>query len=147
MVKTDKGVFIPLDDSLKSVQAGEVISVKYSVVRNPKFLRKAFALFNFVFDALPEPEPIKFKGQMIAPLRDFDTARKELIIMAGFHEMVIKLDGTVKLKAKSISFAKMEEDEFSRLYSALIDTALRVLPYTMTAEQLDNSVNQLMGFA
>lgn len=147
LVKTDKNTFVPMGDELNAVQPGEVITVKYSFVRNPAFHRKMFALFNFVFDALPEPSPVIYRGKSIVPLRDFDTARKELIILAGFHEMVIKLDGTVKLKAKSISYAKMDNEEFKKLYSAVIDAALKVLPYEMTGEQLDHNIEQLMRFA
>ena len=130
-----------------AVQPGEVITCKYSFVRNPAFHRKMFALFTFVFDALPEPSPIKYRGADVVPLRDFETARKELIVLAGFHEMVVKLDGTVKLIAKSISYARMEQDEFQALYSAVIDAALRVLPYKMTGSELDKAVDDLMRFA
>ena len=146
LVKTDKGVFVPLGNEFDAVAAGEVITCKYSFARNPRFHRKMFALFKFVFDALPEPEPIQFRGNEITPLLNFDVARKELTIMAGFYEVVGKIDGSAKAVAKSLSYASMDNEEFAKVYSAVIDVALRVLPYSMTKEQLDKSIEDLMRF-
>lgn len=74
--------------------------------------------------------------------------RQELTIMAGYYDVVAKVDGTVKAKAKSLAFGSMSEEEFSAVYSAVIDVGLRVLPYSMSADQLDNAVNELIrGFA
>lgn len=148
IVKTDKpNMFLAMDDSLKTIQPGEVITVKYSKARNPRFHRKAFALFKFIFDALPEPDPVNFRGHDIVPAKDFETVRKELTIMAGFYDVVGKVDGSVKLTAKSLSFASMDEDEFRQVYSALIDVGLRVLPYSMTGDELERAVeNLVVGF-
>ena len=83
---------------------------------------------------------------MVEPLRDFDTARKELTVMAGFYDVVSKLDGSVKLLAKSLRFASMDNEEFAKVYSSVIDVALKVLPYTMTGRELDDAVENLMRF-
>lgn len=146
--KTDKpNLFMAMDDALDSVQPGEVITVKYRKARNPRFHRKAFALFKFLFDALPEPDSIKFRGHDVVPVKDFDTVRKELTVMAGFYEVVGRVDGSVKLTAKSLSFASMDDEEFGRVYSALIDVGLRILPYTMTGEELERAAdNLIVGF-
>jgi len=149
IVKTDKpNLFMAMDDSLQAIQPGEVITVKYSKARNPRFHRKAFALFKFIYQALPEPEVINFRGADIVPTKCFETVRKELTVMAGFYDVVGKVDGTVKLTAKSLSFASMDEDEFRNVYSALINVGLQVLPYTMTGQELDRAVEALMvGYA
>lgn len=149
IVKTDKpNLFMAMDDALQSIQPGEVLKVKYSKVRNPRFHNKGMKLFRFVFDALPDPNQVSYRGALITPLKDFDTVRKELTIKAGFYEIVGKIDGSVKLEAKSLSFSSMEEDEFKKVYSALIDVALQVLPYTMTGQELDRAVETLMvGYA
>lgn len=147
LVKTDKGHFLPLDGALADVSAGEVIKVKYSLARNPKFHRKMFALFKFVIDALPDPEPVKVHGVMVTPKLDFDTARKFLTVKAGFYDVIMLPDGTCRLQAKSLSYASMDNEEFARVYSAIIDVALQFLPYAMTGEELNKSVNNLMGFA
>jgi len=67
LVKTDRPrVFVALDDSLDGISAGEVITAKYTKTRNPLFHRKAMALFRYIYDAMPEPDPIKFRGREIS---------------------------------------------------------------------------------
>ena len=147
LVKTNGNTLIPLDtDSLKGIANGEIIKVKWSKVRNYKFHKKMFALFNFINDALPELSPVKVKGIMVEPIRSLETTRKELVIMAGFYEVEGKIDGSVKLVAKSLSYGSMSNEEFEKVYSALIDVALRVLPYSLSEEELENSINNLVGF-
>lgn len=149
LVKTDKPrIFEAMDESLDNVQPGEVIRGKFTFARNPTFHNKMFVLFRYIFNQLPDPEPVEFDGQLITPERDFDVTRKQLTIMAGFYDTVATLDGRVAPKAKSLSYAKMESDEFRRVYSAVIDVGIRVLPYNITGEELDRVIeNLVLGFA
>ena len=51
-------------------------------------------------------------------------------------------------EAKSISWAKMDEDEFERLYSAVLDVLLaKVYGRNMSNEEMDDLVNQYLSFA
>ena len=53
----------------------------------------------------------------------------------------------MKLKARSISFANMEQPEFEELYSAVADVLLEhVLSNYANRAQLDEVVNKVMGF-
>lgn len=147
LVMTGKRYLLPLDGALANMKPGEVLRVKYSFARNPQFHRKVFALFKFAFDAIAEPEPVSFRGAMVQPIKDFDVTRKFLTVQAGFFEVVMLPNGEARLQAKSLSFASMDNEEFERVYSAVIDVVLSFLPYKMSGEQLDNAINNLMGFA
>lgn len=147
LVMTDKGYLLPIDDGLSNMKMGDVIRVKFSFARNPMFHRKMFALLKFACDALPDPEPIQHRGITIYPERDFDTNRKFFIVQAGFYDVIGLPNGEVRTKAKSLSYASMDNKEFSKVYSAVINVVLKFLPFVMSAEELDASVNNLMGFA
>lgn len=149
LVMTDKGHLLPLDGSLSKMQPGEVIRVKYSFARNPKFHGKMFALFKFAFDAMPDPEPIDHRGLKVQPLKDFETSRKFLTVQAGFFDVIMLPNGEARLQAKSLSYANMDNEEFERVYSAVIDVVLSYLPdaYGFDSEKLDAAIDNLMRFA
>ncbi len=114
--------------------------------RNPKFHRKFFALLNLGFEAW-EPGRKHKTHKGIPVSKNFEQFREDITILAGFYEQTFDLHGRLKLKAKSISFAKMEEPEFEQLYSAVADVLLEhVLTKYAGREELDSVVNQLMGF-
>ena len=54
MTKTISGQLAPMDDfavqKIAALKVGQAVKVTYRLVRNPKFHRKAFALFNLAFD-------------------------------------------------------------------------------------------------
>lgn len=105
--------------------------------RNYKFLKKYFALLNAAYSLWDTPEGVE---------RSRDSFREEVIIKAGYFEHVFSIDGTFKLKAKSISFAKMEEPEFEQLYSKTIDVILwHVLP-TYDRETLLKMEDEILRF-
>jgi len=53
----------------------------------------------------------------------------------------------MKLKAKSISFANMDDAEFEKVYSAVADVLLNgVLVRYSGRSELDVVVNQILGF-
>ena len=51
------------------------------------------------------------------------------------------------MTAKSISFAKMDEDEFARLYSSVVDVILARFLTNWTGEDMDKAVEGfILGF-
>lgn len=114
LVKTLSGQFNPAFDSdydnLKKVPVNEIIKVEYKKTRNLRFHRKFFALINLVF-------------QNQSVYSNIDHFRKHLTIASGFYDTTICLETGAEVKeAKSIKFSKMDEIEFSELYSRFIDT-------------------------
>jgi len=128
----------------KRLKLGGVVEAETVIVRSPKFHRKYFALLNIGFDNW---HPGEIGSQYGVPQKNFERFRKDIAILCGYFDIVIRLDGTSRIEAKSISFASMEEEEFQDLYSKTIDVFLeRIYDKNMTAEQLDNVVNQYLSF-
>jgi hypothetical protein len=112
---------------MAGLEVGECVRVAYVVPRNAKFHRKFFAMLNVGFDAwdpMRERKRNTYKGVVIA--KNFEQFREDVTILAGYRECYFDLDGRMRVKAKSISFANMEQDEFERLYSAVADVLLEL---------------------
>jgi len=145
-VKTPTGIIPmgPLDEEIiKKWGNGEVVHAKVSRPRNSKFLRKFFAMLQVGYDAW-EPTEAEYNG--MPAQKNPERFRKDVTIAAGFYDVVINLKGEVKAEAKSISFANMDEDEFAEVYNRVADVLLQRVLKTYTRDDLDNVVNELMGF-
>ena len=89
----------------------------WSKPRNYEFHKKFFGLLKLAFD-----------NQELFDI--MDDMREELIIEAGFFRLTYDINGVEKKKAKSISFASMDEVEFNELYSCLINVIVKWLGIT-----------------
>lgn len=78
--------------------------------------------------------------------KSFEAFRKEILVEAGFYELVHTTSG-IKKQAESISFAKMDEDRFREVYKAVFSVCWnRVLCKTFPTEQeAENAINNLMS--
>lgn len=150
MTKLPNGTLAPNDDEaqdyLRKLKVGQGVQVKVTRTRNYRFLRKYFALLHLAFDQW-EPEEVQTRHG-ITPEKSFERFRKDVAILAGYYEAAYRLNGDVRIEAKSISFASMSEDEFEELYSKSIDVILRLVLKGMTEDELRRSVEELViGFA
>ena len=145
----DMGGFKPLgsDDSelMKKIPLGSVIEGEFSKKRNPLFHRKFFALLNIGYEYWNPPEA-DWRG--FKAVKNFDVFREQVTILAGFREVTYNLDGSVKVKAKSISFASMDDLEFEGVYSKVLDVIWNKIMSTVFDDkrEFENAVNQLMNF-
>lgn len=104
-----KPVYASDVDIYNKISLDEEFEIDYKRVRNAKFHRKFFKLIQTVFENQEK-------------YRVLDELREDLTIAAGYHyEHINYLTGEVKIKAKSISYASMDDVEFSELYNAVID--------------------------
>lgn len=146
MLKIQQG-FVPHDDEsrdlISKVKLGNVVRVKFSQPRNVKFHKKFFALLDVGYEAF-EPEEQEFRGLPVQKNRE--QFRKDCIIAAGYYDRVFNLKGEVRAKAKSISFGNMNEEEFGKLYSAIVDVLLQRVLRNYTREDVDRVVEEIMGF-
>lgn len=120
-------------DQLQKLKAGEVVRVEYKRPRNVQFHRKFMALVNLVFD----------NQDKYANREDLLT---ELKLQVGHYEEHITLGGKVIYQPKSISFASMDNDEFSTFYSKVVDVVLRFFLTDMEEDELHNMVDSVLGF-
>ena len=116
LIKTLNGSFKPAYDSdlenAKKMPLNEPIEFNYTKKRNVKFHRKFFALINMVY-------------QNQERYNNIEHLRKDLIIESGYYDVRHNLDGVEIYEAKSISFAAMDDTEFSNFYSAVIDVIVK----------------------
>lgn len=144
MVKMVGGSFAPADEMflpvLQGFKNGEVYQVEIKRSRNPAFHRKVFAFFKFCFNHWSaENTELEFQSEV----KQFDTFRKNLTVLAGFKEITYTIDGRMRIEAQSLSFANMEQDEFEQCYSALINAAIKHI-FGNTKDE--NIINQLYAF-
>lgn len=133
---------------IMGMQPGEVYRMKWSKPRNYKYLQKYFVMVNDVLFNLWEPAHTEYDG--IASIKNVDLFREQLIIAIGHSDIYIGINGKAKAVARSISFAKMDDVEFAKLYSRTIDYALLKLidkKKGQSFETIDNWVNEIMSFA
>ena len=123
---------------LKKIKSGEPTKVKLTRVRNYEFHKKYFALLNFAYDYW---EPATECAE-----KNFDRFRKDCIILAGFHDSYVRLDGSTRIEPKSVSFASMSEDEFEDLYTKTIDVIVKYVLKNYSGDMLRSVMEQVEDF-
>ena len=96
-------------DNIKKIKPLKVVKCNITQPRNVKFHRKFFALINLVYNNQEH-------------YNNLDHLRKDLTIASGYYEQRTGLNGLLITEAKSISFTKMTEIEFSELYTKFLNT-------------------------
>lgn len=148
LLKAPNGALVPADqqatDYIASLKTGAAVRAEVKRMRNYQFHKKVFALLNLAFDAW-EPTEATYKGEVIA--KSFNQFRNDITVLAGYYETTVTLKGEVRLVAKSMSFASMEQDEFEKLYSSLINVVLQRILTKYTRSDLDSVIDRLMQFA
>jgi hypothetical protein len=140
MEKLPGGKLIPWDDyaieELNKFKTNEVYEVEIKRTRNPQFHGKVFSFLQFCF--------WHWKGdnEFQSEHKQFDMFRRNLTVLAGYREEFYKIDGSVRVEAKSLSYGSMSQSEFEDLYNALIQAAL-----THIFKTNDEKIyNQLLGY-
>lgn len=108
-----KPLFNSDNDSIRSakLKMGEFYEIEIRKKRNILFHRKFFALLTLVFD-----NQVHFKSTEFEPFRGY------MLIKAGFFTRTDTPKGAFYYP-KSISFANMDEIEFSDLYDKMLKVA------------------------
>ncbi|WP_418131425.1 DUF1367 family protein [Variovorax sp. 278MFTsu5.1] len=150
MAKTPQGALMPIgpeaNELLPKLKIGQQVWVDVVRARNTAFHRKWFSLVGLAFDNWEPPviESGRFAG--FQPEKDFDTFRKDITKLAGFVDVNVSITGHAIVTARSISFDKMEQDEFEKLYSATINVLLRLVFPRKTEAQLRAWVEAVMRY-
>lgn len=126
-----RNTLIPIDvcKPFEKLEEGEEIEIEITNKRNVKFIRKFFALINLAYENQEH-------------YNNLDNLRKDITISAGFYEERINyITGEVILEAKSISFSKMEEQEFEKVYNAVLDAIIKFI-----GVEKEDILNELLQF-
>jgi hypothetical protein len=133
--------------SMMQAEEGELFEVKTRFMRNPRFHRKMFALFKLGFDSW-EPDRVRQRYKGMPVQKNFDRFRKDVTIAAGFYDQTFSLKGKMELEAISLSFANMDDAEFEKVYSAVLDVLLQgVLVRYGNRKTVNEVIEQMMRFA
>lgn len=140
MIKQAGGLFTPFNDMEheKTVRfkTGELYSVEVKHARNYQFHKKVFTFFNFCFEHWTcDREFLDVEAQ-------FKRFRNQLTVLAGYRVELYNINGDVRVEAMSLSYAKMTQEDFEKLYKALITAAMSHL--FQSADE--NTYNQLLSF-
>ncbi len=134
LVKTSSGSFIPANNSdyelCKKVKAGNSIEAKLSVHRSLGFHKKFFALIRYTFHHMNE--------QMIEKFPSEESLRLELTLQAGYWSNHTTIGGKKVIYPQSISFDSMDQVEFEKLYSTVLDVVLRWFVSGIEQEEIIN---------
>ncbi len=139
------------DDTAEYVQkikVGAVVSGDFAQPRNYKFLQKTMVLFSYCYDHFADrmgEVGLEYKGQRAQPSKE--RFRKDLTILAGHYNVTYDIMGKVKLEAKSLSYGSCSEQEAERIYSDVINAALKhVVNVGFTEQELRDTVDGLLRF-
>jgi hypothetical protein len=118
VIKTQTGLKPAYDSDYEiysKIPLNEVFEIEYRKPRNLLFHRKYFALMKLAFENQTD-------------YRNLNDLRRDISIVAGYYDEVVnKVTGEVYKMPKSISFAQMDEIEFSELYERTKDVICKWL--------------------
>ena len=146
MTRTPQGLAPATADAaemLAKIGIGKPVNVKTSQPRNGKFHRKFMAMLDVAFSNHEWPEIETNWGKATVSR---DLFRKYVTVKAGHYTAALTPHGEVRAEPKSISFAKMDEPEFERLYSDILDVILAEFLTNWKRGDVENAVNQMLAF-
>ena len=152
LIKTPSGLMPAYDSDrelLKKIKVGRAVRVKLTQVRNYEFHKKYFALLNLAYDYWEPPQGKASKLTKIIninPEKNFERFRSDIAILAGYYTATYRLNGDVRLRAKSISFGSMSEDEFEELYTKTIDVIVKHVLKGYSGDELRGIIEQIEEF-
>lgn len=131
---------------IRKVKLGNNVHGDFTRQRNAAFHRKLFALFNLAFEYW---EPGEIDCKYGVPEKNFDQFRKDLTILAGHYHIAHRVDGSFRVIADSLSFGKMDQDTFDKLYNSILNVIMKRIPVLdkMTAEEINELADKVLTFA
>lgn len=146
MAEQDKKGWRRFWNSVMKSEVGEMFRFTTKFQRNGRFHRKMFVLLNLGYEVWAPPRKHRtYKGFELQ--KNFDQFREDIVIAAGFFERTFDMKGRMKLRAKSLSYAKMDDDEFGQVYNKVLDTLLEsVMAQYGGRDDVNAVVDRLMEF-
>lgn len=121
----------------RKLKLGQTYKATVTVPRNIRFHNKYFKLIDVAWEFLNERQREAFRNNR-------EGFRHTIEVAAGACNKVWSISrGEWIEEAKSISFASMDEEEFSQLYSNILDIVFRMF---VTAEHREQFLNVIKDF-
>ena len=128
---------------IKKFKVGKELGVTVRTLRNGKFHRKLMALITVVFDGTKR---VVVERNGLTYEEDFEAFRRNILILCGFRSIAVTANGHLMYVADSISYDNCSQEKAERIYSAIIDKALELLPRYADAAELDSMVDEIIRF-
>lgn len=126
------------------LKMGAPINAEVKQMRNGKFHRKFFDMLNTAYANHDWPE---IETKFGKARTSFEMFRKYVTVKAGHYEVDLTPQGEPRVVPKSISWAKMDEAEFSDLYSDVLDVILAEFLTNWTAGDMETAVQMMLGYS
>ena len=147
MIKGPAGL-LPFDEAaadwFDKIKIGQAVNGKFTLPRNEKFHRKFFAMLNVAFANHEWPEVQTKWGKAKC---NFELFRKYVTVKAGHYQAALTPNGEVRAEPQSISWAKMDEDEFAKLYSDVLNVILLEFLDNWTDQDMEQAIERMLRFA
>lgn len=144
--KTSVGL-VPWDqearDWLDKVKVGRAVAIDVVLPRNLGFHRKFFAMLNVAYENHEWPE-IETKWGRVRT--NFEAFRKYVTVKGGHYTVELLPNGQIKAEPKSISWNKMDQDDFEKLYSDVLDVILAEFLENWTDADIERAIEQMLNF-
>jgi len=143
MIKQRGGLLAPASDleehRMMRFKTGECYPVELKLTRNSAFHGKVFAFFTYCYKYYCGTT----RNEHYDESKQFDFFRSELTCLAGYKDVYYRMDGSVRVEAQSISYAKMDQETFEQFYTALINAACK---HVFANNIDDQTYNKLLSF-
>ncbi len=137
LVRKDFALYPATDEDMErmlKLKKGAPFEANIRQVRNYPFLRKFFALINVSWEFLDERQQDFFHGSK-------EGFRHTLTMAAGYYDTAYSVtSGQWMQIPKSISFDKMDEPEFDKLYESVVNVIFRLFLARVDKEQFYNAL-------
>lgn len=140
--------FAPADELsseiMEKFKANGVYKAELTQPRNTSYHRKFFSLLNLAYDNYEQPEV--FHGD-VRVYKSFERFREEVTISCGHWELELNKRNNVVQKARSISFAKMDQTAFEELFSMAITVIMNEYLTYYSEDDMNVLVNRVLQYA
>ena len=136
-----RGALRPCDDdgrdTIRALTPGKPVLVEVSQSRSTKQHRLYFAMLRKVHENLPDESRNRFPT--------VDALREAVQLACGWFERFQGLDGRTYLKAKSIAWDKMDQDEFGLMFREAMEVLCRYVIEDLDNEALVDELQEMLS--
>ena len=145
----DHAAYLKWRSKMEGMEPGEFAKVKVTFPRSLPFHRKFMAMVRFAFDQWePEKERKRHTYRGMPIEKNFEQFRKDMLILAGYRKATYDRRGRVSIDALSISFDRMEQDDFVKVYAAVYEAIYQniFVAKGYTREDLTGALTEFESF-
>jgi len=151
--KGPNNTFMPATDEdagkVAKYKLGQPVTLRSTKLteHNYRFHQKIICLYRLCYESFIHyiDVGLEYRGERVQP--SFDNFREELTILAGHYEAHHSLNGTVRVRGKSIAYHNMTDEAKEGLFSDLINAALRhVYRGSVSEDEMRSQVEQILAF-